>query len=593
MRSNRPLGVLLFVLMLFAVLPPSHLSAVAQGLPAESFDLGPEPGLGYFGIQTTPDWELRASSSYLTGFNTTGESVNQVWQCSALSDLNCASANYWHAEPVWMSCTSELDTNCIVSLSATDSEGNSLEVKGVGSFPGALPPDFKGNADLKLPNGGPAPVYEIPGAPHASGDKYVVKLSSFASYDRNTDTTFHTSNFALGIFAVDLIKGNYPIFSPSTNRNSYFNRQWRSNFSSKSSNCVLNDSQSCALSESIPLDTTFSVTLRTNIDLPNWYHGRITKPAISVATPSKGSVEVSITARAISVPVLSIWKKKTQIGSEFINFVNSLPKPLGGTGSGAGNFKAQNGDPNLWSLRFDPTQYDQSAMDLFLHWLPETNNTATTSPTYWMIRAEDGVLGSQHCQAKSGILGIVSSNASQYLSGPPVWNAVTRSLDYKVAAPHFLNDGSITQGTYDLAIDSSYARCIYGFSNAPVKATVSIIADSGEKQVAVTSLTESNGWMYFSANGFTFSSPTISIKLSQQAESPTPDPSATPSLSVAASQIHSPAASTSKPGGNKASSIKTNLPGAKNQSVKCLSMAEVVKAFKLKKCPKGFTPFHR
>ena len=68
---------------------------------------------------------------------------------------------------------------------------------------------------------------------------------------------------------------------------------------------------------------------------------------------------------------------------------------------------------------------------------------------------------------------------------------------------------------------------MYGFSNAPVTATISVIAADGSQVLASTLLRESNGWLYLQAKGFTFSSPTVLVQLHQeQAPLPTPSPSA-------------------------------------------------------------------
>ena len=77
-------------------------------------------------------------------------------------------------------------------------------------------------------------------------------------------------------------------------------------------------------------------------------------------------------------------------------------------------------------------------------------------------------------------------------------------------------DGSKTVGTYDLVIDSNVARCIYGFSNAPVSASISVVGENGENRVAATTVRERDGWIYLSASGFTFSSPTLRVKLTQE-----------------------------------------------------------------------------
>ena len=117
------------------------------------------------------------------------------------------------------------------------------------------------------------------------------------------------------------------------------------------------------------------------------------------------------------------------------------------------------------------------------------------------------------------------TNATNYLSGPPVFDKENGTLDYKVAAPHFLPSGKEFQGTYDLIINSKTARCLYGFSDAPVQATVSVVSADGTQQTTTTVVREANGWLYLAAKGFTFSSPTLRITMKQaplKGESTTP-----------------------------------------------------------------------
>jgi hypothetical protein len=94
-------------------------------------------------------------------------------------------------------------------------------------------------------------------------------------------------------------------------------------------------------------------------------------------------------------------------------------------------------------------------------------------------------------------------------------------LDYQVAAPHFTPTGDLFAGTYDLVMSSAVARCLYKFSAAPVKATVSVAGDSAS-QVVTTFLSESAGWLRLGAYGFSFSSPTIKVKLTQDAAASAP-----------------------------------------------------------------------
>jgi hypothetical protein len=117
--------------------------------------------------------------------------------------------------------------------------------------------------------------------------------------------------------------------------------------------------------------------------------------------------------------------------------------------------------------------------------------------------------------------GVVSTNATQYIAGPPTFDETSQSLDYKVAAPHLLSNGDVFQGTYNLQISNTLARCIYGFSTAPISATVSVINIDGTSKVATTVIKDSGGFLRLSAAGFTFSNPTIRVKLFQEATSST------------------------------------------------------------------------
>jgi hypothetical protein len=128
--------------------------------------------------------------------------------------------------------------------------------------------------------------------------------------------------------------------------------------------------------------------------------------------------------------------------------------------------------------------------------------------------------------------GIVTTNATQYSAGPPKLNESEGTLEYSVAAPHFTTQGTEFLGTYDLIMRSDVARCVYGFTAAPIRATLSVVNDEGNQKVATEILGEKNGWLYLSAGGFTYSSPTIKVKLEQDAPAPTATPTPTPTAEV-------------------------------------------------------------
>jgi hypothetical protein len=116
-----------------------------------------------------------------------------------------------------------------------------------------------------------------------------------------------------------------------------------------------------------------------------------------------------------------------------------------------------------------------------------------------------------------GLLGVVASNASAYSPGAPTFNKESQTLDYRVAAPHFAPDG-VTEnlGTYGLSMRSDLVQCLYGVKEVPVKVEISITSgSSGESRGSTVSLFRNGNWVYLSAEGFTFSSPTLKVKLVQ------------------------------------------------------------------------------
>ena len=169
-------------------------------------------------------------------------------------------------------------------------------------------------------------------------------------------------------------------------------------------------------------------------------------------------------------------------------------------------------------------------MDNFLLWLPVAKDKAAAMPTQWRLgtMTDNGSGPVRECLDKEKTLaGVVTTNSTMYIDGPPVFKEDT--LDYKVASTHYEADGTtLFKGTYELIMSSTVARCIYKFTSAPISATVSITSESGEANTATTVISEKNGWLKLGAYGFTFSSPTVRVKLTQEVAAPEPTPSVKP-----------------------------------------------------------------
>ena len=157
------------------------------------------------------------------------------------------------------------------------------------------------------------------------------------------------------------------------------------------------------------------------------------------------------------------------------------------------------------------------------------------------------------------------------------------TLNYQVGGMHFNPDGTVFEGTYDLVMRKNTAQCLYGFTDAPITATVTVVDAGKEQRIETSSLQElgtgADKWLKLSARGFTFSSPTLKIKLNQNKPaapaSPAVTPTPTPTQSAAPTQSSSQAAPTSKV------VAKTSITCVKGKLVRKVAGTNP-------KCPAGF-----
>jgi hypothetical protein len=152
----------------------------------------------------------------------------------------------------------------------------------------------------------------------------------------------------------------------------------------------------------------------------------------------------------------------------------------------------------------------------------DLGDASTGTTTMWNLSTTNSGNGSSCLQSSNKVLGVVTTNAMGYDGSAPSFEDQT--LSYHVSGMHYLADGkALTEGTYDLVMRSDVARCLYGFTSAPISATVSVIDADGQTKTAVTVVNEKEGWLKMAAYGFTFSNPTLKVKMSQEkAVEPTP-----------------------------------------------------------------------
>jgi hypothetical protein len=239
-------------------------------------------------------------------------------------------------------------------------------------------------------------------------------------------------------------------------------------------------------------------------------------PEVSVTTAAdKKSVTVQIQAEPVKVPLVFGWAKNSDLTAQMRA---KYEKDRSG-GTYAGNDR--NGSlENVSILKGHSNKYDDLGIDEFLSWMPLLGDKSVALPSQWSFQtlnlASNTAAELSKCTSSvSSLAGLIFTNASVFSSGAPTFDKAAGTLDYKVASPHIKADGTLTTGTYDLVLNSTVARCLYGFSKAPIGANVSVVSNDGQTQVATTIIKEANGFFRMGAYGFGFSSPTIKMRITQ------------------------------------------------------------------------------
>ena len=536
-----------FVRLAIAVISIASLTAPvlaqADSKPVEQFyDQGPSVKNvgGYTGILVEDSARITGSHSKLLGMYY--EQKNGAWVqkeafvCRTYSDPNCTNAdNVWY-DAVLDVCKTDSDTNCIVGVTAIKA-GREIPGKFVVNFPEKSDYTFKGDASLKIPDGGLPSIWTFDGLTHQGGDKFLV----FADYFHpggygGGKPILYPHQFNSGIFAMSTDKNpSYPDISVRAGKADSSGKAWYSN--TPAMGCFVigahtGDTGECGLGWPLPTDVRYRLEIRTTIQLTSFMHGRLLDPTIKISTDSLGRQIFSVEGGPVSVPVLNAWVKNSDMPKGLYDYLYAM-------NDWGGNFifndKLGNGRDSVQLLQaFD--QYDANGFKEYLWWLEVAKDKAIGSKSVWIARTlsqqEIWSSGTSACLSNNNSLtGMVTTNANMYVSSPPVFNKEAQSLDYKVSSPHFDENGKLNVGNYNLVLSSEAARCLYNFSKAPISATVSIVSADGTAQVATTTVNEKNGWLYLSANGFTYSAPTVRVKLTQEAEKPavTPSPSASAS----------------------------------------------------------------
>lgn len=426
--------------------------------------------------------------------------------CDSFEDKICSAAttiNFFNHLPP---CGSDASVDCIKSVWATDSSGNKID----GIFVKYIDPDnpshYAAIPSMGIPFGkGFGGIWNIPGVVNSAGNtSYLVNARLSGWIDGSGPLSSRKISWGQFTSAISPVKetpdpqNNQHSIAVSASPGHGLGASGAN--SSLDGSCAGHEPGICYAPADFPSGYRFGFTVSLTKPLQGWFHGRFFGPNITITNGQQQVINVD--AEPVIVPTLVVSVPTASLPKNVADYIFS-----GQTFGMGGN-----------TIVGQPSGSD--SFDLASLFLPLAKDTATSSHNYWSFTTLDWNQSSrniQSCTAKdAGVSGVVTTNSLVYSAGPPAFNQATGSLDYKLLSPHFQADGKPAVGTYDLLLRSTVARCVYGFSNAPVKASIEIISNDGNSQIASSTLVEENGWLKMSAKGFSYSNPTIKVTLTQE-----------------------------------------------------------------------------
>jgi hypothetical protein len=263
--------------------------------------------------------------------------------------------------------------------------------------------------------------------------------------------------------------------------------------------CILVDIEICYEKTEFAPGERAEVGIRLTSEFRGWLKGRLKDPVVTSEKLSSTSVRYVVNAEAVSVPRLDVLIPKTNKVFEEVRV-------------GGYTETNQNGVSNVFRTYRADSKYGIRLVDAAKEY---SDDKSGPEVSVWYFATIDNQDANSPCLSREGqFSGLVTTNAMAFDGGIPKWDGF--QLSYTVAGMHYQADGATeVEGVYDLIMLGDVARCLYGFSKAPLSATVQVSGGGEAQKIATTIVSEKDGWLKLAAYGFTFSEKEIQVKLTQ------------------------------------------------------------------------------
>ena len=476
------------------------IAIVLLGLTTEaSFGYGstsswptiPEAGtnIGVVGQTFTEDFsDTTSGASLVKGYRpnpSNRDAYGIDFICESAADSACIDTN-GSAEMLLPHCSIDDESMCVESLylERNDRKISAVFDRMVNSKKAI------GNPALGIPNGYNSSLWTVPEVSNASNE---TTYAVYASY--RADLRGNLQNFRVSVNPYFIKKdSNYREHGYSESPSGDGGQ--RIVGTNGATGCIWIENGICGYPTNFTEDVKVGVVVRVSNQVRGWLNGRVQRPVINFERIDGRLSRLEVAGSPTTVQkvfgkaFIATGDKEVVDSVRYLGW-NESAQYLGTT-----------------------TADDIKSIPIFELWRKYIPDEAESMRTYWSFAVASS--SNQRCFAEAlGVVGIVTTNAVVYEPSAPKFT--NSELLYRVAGVPLTPSKERFPGSYDLVIDSKVARCLYGFTDAPIKASVSVSAEDGARVVETVVTGERNGWFSLGAYGFRFSSPTIKVQLTQEA----------------------------------------------------------------------------
>lgn len=519
--------------LLFTLLSPFQ----AQGAGEEIWRAPTPTSLNYKSVTILDSVEAADTFSRLWA---EGGSDFSRYVCRSIEDVNCATAPNFDYQSVLPVCTTQTQSDCVESIASGRLGSTLVDGSFVSYNVSEHPNNFRAEKGLGLIENSNPSIWSLPASPHQSGSQYTVAVGVKGYVNTRVEgsgkrviQSFDSTLYGFIVPTRLVVDAGSELAKCVQATSSELRSGVKANTRCAGSELPVNpdlkvkctfsfgNDDDCLSSVRFPTDSQYRLTIRLSSEPLAWVHGRMTDPTISIERDERSNgVRLSVSAMPTLVPVMHYgvdWSNapaatKAWWTDQAKRCDRSRDCYAGGT-----NPEQPFSDIEKNSISMSVPPYGDFSIDVIKGLKDATNDSSVSQESIWSFRTlpSTELAGANKCiRDGQGVKGVVTTNATAYIEGPPTFE--DDSLNYRVAALHKLSSGDIFRGTYSLIVRSDVARCLYQFTDAPIKAEVSVVSDKGESSFVTTASREVNGWFNLNAANFTFSAPSIKVKLSQE-----------------------------------------------------------------------------